>query len=164
MNEWFYKSLIEIYEESTKYIHNPSINPCGRCLRCCSIEAGLGVYLMEYDCIEEYLNNPEAVQSFKDYINRIKKERKFLYLICPFYDMRRRRCSIYIVRPMSCRLYPYYSTKEDICFENCPLKSKVQILTEDNVCDLLPFLKRYYLLKHLYDDHEADSTQVTGER
>ena len=152
---WYYRELSRIYEEANRYIHKVSVNPCKECFRCCSVEAKLGIYLLEYDYIESYLHetsiSEERVKFFKDYINKKKKDGNFIYPVCPFY--KNHSCGIYPARPMSCRLYPYFSTKEDICFEDCNLKSAVQLLTVENIRNKLPFLERYYFLINLYNGY-----------
>jgi len=152
---WYYRELSNIYEESKRYIHKVSVNPCKECFRCCSVEAKLGIYMLEYDYIEEFLHESSVsegrVKFFKDYINKKKKDGNFIYHVCPFYN--NHACSIYPARPMSCRLYPYFSTKEDICFEDCNLKSVVQLLTVENIRNKLPFLERYYFLINLYNGY-----------
>lgn len=157
MNNWFYDKLTKIYEESGKYIHKSNINPCKSCLKCCSVEARLGVRLIEYDYIERFLKekNPGyKVGSFKDYINKKrKKDYSFIHNICPYYDLKKKRCDIYPARTMSCRLFPYYTTKNDVFFEGCPLNEKAQFLTPENIMEQLPFLKKYHMIANLYDSH-----------
>ena len=157
INDWFYKNLREIYEISNKYIHKSTVNPCRNCLRCCSVEARLGIRLIEYDYIERYLKEEGSSLTsspFKDYINK-KRNKKggFIHNICPYYDLKNRRCDIYPARTMSCRLFPYYTTKKDVFFDNCPLNSKAVFLTPENIIKELPFLERYYFLCNEYDKH-----------
>jgi len=157
INDWYYENLTEIYEESGKYIHKSTVNPCRSCLKCCSVEARLGVKLIEYDYIDRYLERSgQKITSkpFKDYINKKRNEKgEFLFNICPYYDLKKKRCHIYPARTMSCRMFPYYTAKKDVFFEGCPLNSKAVFLTPENTIKTLPFLVRYYFISHEYDKY-----------
>jgi len=69
------------------------------------------------DFIDQYLNRIDNRYSAKD-IYTITD-----YYECIFYDYDNRRCTIYEVRPIQCRLYPFWECfKQNIklCFDECP--------------------------------------------
>jgi hypothetical protein len=69
------------------------------------------------DFIEQYLNLVDNRYSAKDVFTTTG------YYACIFFDPDERRCKIYNVRPLQCRLYPFWDCFKQnmtLCFEECP--------------------------------------------
>jgi len=101
---------------------------CSRCGLCCE-ETEMMLSEADMKCLER------AGYARRDFAQHI--EHGFVQLRnkgghCVFYDMKKRRCRVYRIRPSGCRVYPViFSEQEGIVVDDlCPMKdtlSKAEI-------------------------------------
>ncbi len=102
-----------IRREGFEFIFNPSV--CKSCPGyCCNGESGnIWINRKDVEAISVYL----GIQ-FKEFIENYLSKNSYRYTIkeikvnnnyaCIFYDEKQSRCSIYPVRPLQCRTFPFW--------------------------------------------------------
>ena len=80
---------------------------CGRCGRCC-YTPGAGLYLEkeDFERIAEHLGSKKKLKSLCRYDRDLKAWA--LRQPCPLYDMEKKECLIYEIRPLTCTKYPLH--------------------------------------------------------
>lgn len=159
MNPYFYETLQKLYAEIDNYLPEHKVNPCGNCRICCTFIVRMGVSLLEYDYMKEYIKktggNQKQLDDFKDYLARKEdpKTGELLYKICPFYDEKMKGCSLYPARPLACRTFGYFIKENslDLIPDECNLKKDVKIYRDETFSEVMPFLRAFYTLVFKYD-------------
>lgn len=102
----FFDEIVNTIPEKLKL---NDIFPCRRCGICCKqSNASFLTEELEYICKNLKLDPKEFKEKYaitdKDNPHGIK-----ISYPCPFFEEKENKCSIYSMRPMSCRLYPFAS-------------------------------------------------------
>lgn len=107
----FYDSLDKHLKES--YPHDKD---CGTCSKCCRYPYFYMIlFTPEFDLVQAYIEEtktPVRVRFDKLISRKLDRRVYFKDWICPLYDFGNRGCSVYPVRPFSCRVFGPYSTKD----------------------------------------------------
>jgi len=123
-----FRNLLDFYnglENHTAKIDSGEYD-CGKCSKCCRYPYFyLILYKAEFDLIQRYIEENKILIRirFDEIISR-KLDKRVYYRnwVCPLYDYGTHTCSIYPVRPFSCRIYGPYSTEagqiEGCVYEN----------------------------------------------
>ncbi|HPZ08868.1 MAG TPA: YkgJ family cysteine cluster protein [Candidatus Eremiobacteraeota bacterium] len=164
MDEYFYNLTELIYKEVDSYLPVYKNNPCRECKICCTTLASQGLTSLEFDYMREYLiknsRTDEEAENFRDYIDKLKNENlnQPLHLICPFYNLQAKGCSIYPARPLSCRTFGYFikDERQYLIPEECYLKKNIKIYTKQTFSEIMPFAQPFYSLVYDYEKFRND--------
>jgi tetratricopeptide (TPR) repeat protein len=139
----FYHKLSLLFEKSKK-------NFCGSCRSCCTYVLTHGVCEIEYQYIDLYLdkhNRSGEGKKFRDYINKKRNmDGQLIYTGCPLYNS---GCSIYPVRPYSCRTYGLYGRVPSPPF--CAFRDFTIIYPPKDFYNIVPLAADFFEIKSFYD-------------
>ena len=118
MTNNYKKVFIHFNDEITKCLID-----CEHCGNCCNGTTFTAIVLLDTDIerIEKYLKKPITAMLCKTTHN--DKEFSALKHPCPFYKY---GCTIYTVRPLSCRQYPvrYFDGEIQVDYTTCPAATR----------------------------------------
>jgi tetratricopeptide (TPR) repeat protein len=126
--------LEEIYRMVDAALPHHEGNACGGCDICCKAKMRHGVRLVELALIARYFertgsrHTSETFRKFCAARHRIK-DHGILY--CPMYNRAAKSCTIYPVRPFSCRLYGMYTIRRESLPPSCAFRKSV-VYVPDN--------------------------------
>ncbi|MEQ8188215.1 MAG: tetratricopeptide repeat protein [Candidatus Eremiobacterota bacterium] len=142
--EGCYNKLSLLFEKSKK-------NFCGSCHSCCTCVLTHGVCEIEYQYIDLYLdknNRTGETKKFRDYINKKRStDGQIIYNGCPLYDDC--GCSVYPVRPYSCRTYGLYGRIPVPPF--CAFRDFTITYKAKDFYNTVPLASEFFEIKSLYD-------------
>ena len=144
-----FKELEKIHSKLSNLFDTSDKNFCQYCHFCCTHLIKQGVNPIEYDYLRLKLKDKKhKVQSFEDYINKKTNSKdELLYKRCPFYSDSKKGCSIYNIRPVSCRFYGRYSIIPPPLF--CSFHGWTVIYPVREFYQIVPFIKDFIELKNL---------------
>ncbi len=152
-----YNKLSLLFEKSKK-------NFCGSCHSCCTCALTHGVCEIEYRYIELYLdknNRSGETKKFRDYINKKRTmDGQLIYKGCPLYDDC--GCSIYPVRPYSCRTYGLYGRVPVPPF--CAFRDFTIIYKARDFYNIVPVATDFFEIKSFYDILITDNLTEKAEK
>ncbi|MDQ7825625.1 MAG: tetratricopeptide repeat protein [Candidatus Eremiobacteraeota bacterium] len=140
--------LGELYEKLDAALPAIEGNPCRGCLGCCSLSHVVmhRISLMELTYMGRKIDSARLEQ-FKAYILRKKDEKGDpLFTVCPLYDGEKGRCSEYLVRPTSCRLFGHYFLEGTSVPDECIFKDRGTWFRAGRYFTLIPFAKEFRAL------------------
>jgi tetratricopeptide (TPR) repeat protein len=157
------KGLEEIYLKLSLIFEKSKKNFCGSCRNCCTYVLTHGVCDIEYEYIKSHIGNIREAENFRDYINKKRHpDGTIMYKACPFYDYSSGGCSIYLVRPYSCRTYGLYGQIPPPPF--CTFSQYTIIYPADEFYNILPMAKDFFNLKSLYEIITAPAEKEKAEK
>lgn len=152
-----YYRLSLLFEKSKK-------NFCGSCHSCCTCVLTHGVCEMEYQYINLYLDKHNRLhegRTFRDYINKKRGvDGQLIYTECPLYNDC--RCSIYPVRPYSCRTYGLYGRIPVPPF--CVFRDFTIIYRPKDFYNIVPEAAEFFEIKSFYDILITDNLTEKAEK
>ncbi|HPZ06932.1 MAG TPA: YkgJ family cysteine cluster protein [Candidatus Eremiobacteraeota bacterium] len=98
MNKFTYFDKLEKLHSSLDEYLLPLYKDCGDCINCCVDIRDAYLFVPIY---VDYIN-----YNFADLYPSISWEEGLSLTLCPYLDVREKKCGIYKARPLSCRLYP----------------------------------------------------------
>ena len=115
--ETFWEELARLYDRLDGILQATS-RDCGVCGECCRQAVSVRVRPLEADYVRKFVQNEAAVLKFLDFAagNKIKIWGEATGQ-CPFQEGA--LCSIYPVRPYSCRAYGHYDYRGMSILKNC---------------------------------------------
>lgn len=139
-----HKQLIKFYDDLSVHFEHivNEIPQCGTCSKCCQYPYFyMTLHLPEFQLIRDYIDDQKIAKRVHFEVYDEDHPDKRVYFkdwICPLYSWAERKCLVYPVRPLSCRVYgPYARANNPI--ENCVWKDPV---IYDSVKEL-PFWEEY---------------------
>lgn len=133
----FYNSL----DQHLKEVY-PGGKDCGSCNKCCCYPYYYMIlFTPEFDLLQAYIEEkriPVRVRFDKLISRELDRRVYFRDWICPLYNFADRGCSVYPVRPFSCRVFGPYSTK-DGRIDGCVFDDQILYKYTDD----LPFWNDY---------------------
>jgi tetratricopeptide (TPR) repeat protein len=141
-SEWYFTRLETIYKHLEELLE-PARRDCGKCCICCLNMKGDAFSLLEAAYIYKHLGKKEITPG--ETLLLLKENR-----ICPFCDLARGRCGIYLWRPLTCRLHgPFVEEPSSYIFKDCVYSSNTCIYPGERK-NILPFYKEYVSLNKGY--------------
>jgi len=148
----FFKVIKKIYDDyDDEYRKNQDFD-CGTCYICCTNRTDYPkISNLEYDFIDNFLkeNNLNiSIEVLKKYMTGKEIE------TCPCYD-KEKKCLIYPVRALCCRIYGKFGFEEDIPLsESCvfydnvvQVKDKEKYQTVKGLSEFLEIIRKYDIIK-----------------
>ncbi len=133
----FYDSLEQHLREAYPYEKN-----CGFCSKCCRYPYFYMIlFTPEFELLQSYIEEkrlPVRVRFDQLVSRKLDRRVYFKNWICPLYNFADRGCSVYPVRPFSCRVFGPYST-DDSRIEGCVFDNQILYKYTDD----LPFWNDY---------------------
>lgn len=123
--------LSELYERLESELPEVEGNPCGDCNVCCTSD-GLthhNVTALELDYIELSVG-PEKIETFRQFLKRDGE-----IPLCPYYDG---GCTIYEVRPYSCRVFGHYRREDTSLPDVCIFRGQEHLFARGEYRDTVP--------------------------
>jgi Fe-S-cluster containining protein len=154
-------SMDEIMDRLEKLYHNLDDtfipvegNPCAdsSCMACCSLQHIVmhRISLMEMEYLSRHAGREKA-EIFKDYIARRKDEAgNPLYLVCPLYCSEKGGCTVYMHRPVSCRIFGRYFLEGGTIPEQCSFKDKGTWFRASEYFKVIPYAEEFRSLHRQY--------------
>ncbi|MEQ8171389.1 MAG: tetratricopeptide repeat protein [Candidatus Eremiobacterota bacterium] len=153
----YYNKLSLLFEKSKK-------NFCGSCHSCCTCVLTHGVCEIEYQYIDLFLeknNRAGEGRAFRDYINKKRTmDGQLIYTGCPLYGDC--GCSIYHVRPYSCRTYGLYGRVPVPPF--CAFRDFTIIYKAKDFYNTVPLATEFFEIKSFYDILITDDLREKAEK
>lgn len=130
MRQEFFEKLESLYSDLQQKLPKAGSNPCGTCYHCCTTSelTEHRVTSLELDFIEDRVGS-ERIEDFKKFLGRKKG------LTCPYYDQ---GCSVYEVRPYSCRLFGHFRREDTPLPQVCVFRGQEQIFGVQEAQERLP--------------------------
>jgi len=156
VTESFSASLRAIYEGlAPRLTPLPATvpNPCGSCRSCCTA-SGISTQTVpevEFQMLRERQGEART-EAFRVFSERRKDESgKFLYEVCPFYDVEASRCGIYEDRPFSCRVFGHYLMTGTRLPDPCVYEGHVQAVEKGAYFRTVPMARELRDLQRRFD-------------
>lgn len=106
---------------------------------------------VEYDALRGTLGKART-EAFRVFAERRRgADGKFVYAICPFYDLQASRCGIYEHRPFSCRTYGHYRPVNTRLPEGCVYEGHVKDLEKGAYFREVPLARELRDLQRKFD-------------
>lgn len=140
---------------------------CFRCGLCCSSKMRLSLSELEYDFLEDFVKQ-NSDKPHIDEFNAFIKDKATLY--CPYYD-KERGCSVYIARPMCCRLFGnfhfigYHSPRDSCAYKGMGIKVPLE-MDYDDIKGNLKFKElrsKYECYKSVNDKEKLEALISLGQ-
>ena len=160
--------MSDLYKKLDSLLPPSGENICMDCYKCCTAAARQKVSSVELDYIKDYLRAKDmSLSLMKDYNDflraRLKSDSSDAWqIICPFYNVKEKRCIIYPVRPYSCRIYGNYSGAVEDLPGNCPYRKKVNLYTEKNMFKVIPCSVSYGSIAAAYNTYKKYTGWFAG--
>ena len=152
-----FEKLLVFYKSLTTYLNEvyPYQKDCGTCNKCCCYPYFYMImYSPEFELIQAFIEEnsmPVRVKFDKLVSRNLDKRVYYKSWVCPLYDHGKRKCSIYPVRPFSCRVFGAYSTLEGQ-IDGCVFDNQIIYKFTDE----LPFWNDYVsVLKSFPDPYKG---------
>lgn len=154
MNSDLLKQLEEIYRDLEQQLPAPNCsNPCGSCQECCTSRGANVHQVGELELAYLRQHTDEArVEAFRGFAERASDLE-----VCPFYE---NGCSVYAWRPLSCRLFGHYRSRDTALPEVCVFKGQEHIFERRRYFQEVPQAQRFRRLVRrasLYSGARVDS-------
>lgn len=147
MRQDYFKKLESLYGELQQQLPKACGNPCGSCFHCCTTSELTEHRLtaLELDFIEDRVGG-ERIGDFKKFLGREKG------LTCPFYDQ---GCTIYEVRPYSCRTFGHFRREDTPLPEVCVFRGQEEIFGVREAQQRLPLSEELTRMSRDYWAHRV---------
>lgn len=142
----YFKKLAELFQSLEAELPEQLGNPCGDCNVCCTSD-GLtshNVTAIELDFIECSVG-PEKLDDFRLFLKRDGE-----IPLCPYYEG---GCSIYEVRPFSCRVFGHYRRVDTFLPEVCVFRGQEHIFGVGEYQNTVPQSEELIFLSRAYWAH-----------
>ena len=139
-----FASMLDFYDSLDKHLKEvyPYNRDCGTCNKCCCYPYFYMIlFTPEFELLQAYIEEtklPVRVRFDKLVSRKLDRRVYFKNWVCPLYNHAGRGCSVYPVRPFSCRVFGAYSTKESR-IDGCVFDDQILY----NFTDDLPFWNDY---------------------
>lgn len=144
--------LEDLYSRLCDFMPKFEGNICGTCHECCRAEV-IGkhqVSAVELDLMVSFIGE-EEVEKFKGFISRERDGGGgYRFSICPFYQG---GCTIYPVRPFSCRFFGPFRIKGTPFPPECNYEGKEREIEERDLAGEIPLWKEFQDLKREHLGH-----------
>jgi len=128
---FYFDKLKKLYKEMDKLL-SYSDRDCGNCVDCCLNVSDTFMFLPLYI---DYINHN---LSSENKYPLLTWEEAYELSLCPYLDLKKRRCGIYELRPVVCRLFPRLSeVRETSLYHKCVFYEDYEL----SGLEVLPFLK-----------------------
>ncbi len=162
--EELFEKLARCYEKLSLLFEKNKKNFCGSCHSCCTYALTHGVCEIEYQYIDLYLEKHKRAgegRTFRDYINKKRGiDGQLIYTGCPLYHDT--GCSIYPVRPYSCRTYGLYGRIPVPPF--CAFRDFIIIYNGKDFYNTVPLAAEFFEIKSFYDILITDNLVEKAEK
>lgn len=147
-----FEDLTQLYANLDAALPAFSGNHCGDCRACCTAQ-GLSrhhVGQLEVAFLASHVGEEKA-NAFRQYAEREKGEDGgFLHDACPFYDLDTKGCSVYRIRPFSCRIFGHFKAANTFFPQGCVFTGHEQSFTPQEYLSVVPQARQLRELMRLH--------------
>ena len=108
---------------------------CRRCVKCCKEVREVYVADSDVERIAEYINSTQEVVRGMMHID----DKELMHMPCPFF--KDDKCSIYPVKPISCKIYPMFRFVDDVFYTEPKLAMSLRCQASIELHNLLSMEK-----------------------
>jgi len=145
----------------------PGDNPCGACFQCCTASGrrGHGVTELELAYLAQG-GGADRLDDFRAYTAAATDADGHLrFPVCPYYDVGRHACTVYEVRPFSCRVFGHFRVEGSRLPADCVFEGTEEAFPRAHYAARVPLARELVELdwEHLSRSGHAADTPVTPE-